>query len=293
MQGLIQQISTASQSLTPIPTPLAPRLHTIPSIRCVLFDVYGTLMVSGVGDISHSSDANRGSAIQRVAAAYGISWKEPLRDLGASFKAIIREHHQILKSKGIECPEIDIREVWSDFLQQHAVSPSPRWDDQIEAISLDFELAVNPTWPMPGLASTLEDLRNRNVALGIVSNAQFFTPLLFEAYLETSLENLGFSSELCQWSYLHREAKPSTTLYAHNVEALRQRHISPPEVLYVGNDMLNDVLPAQQLGFRTALFAGDQRSLRLREEEDRIRGIEPDLVITELRQILQCVGKSA
>ena len=49
------------------------------------------------------------------------------------------------------------------------------------------------------------------------------------------------------------------------VGALGKNGVAPGEVLYVGNDMLNDVYAAGQVGFRTALFAGDQRSLRMRQ----------------------------
>lgn len=43
-----------------------------------------------------------------------------------------------------------------------------------------------------------------------------------------------------------------------------QLGIESSQTLYVGNDMLNDIYPAQQLGLKTAFFAGDQRSLRKR-----------------------------
>lgn len=54
--------------------------------------------------------------------------------------------------------------------------------------------------------------------------------------------------------------------------------------------MLKDVWPAQAVGFRTALFAGDARSLRKRDEDERIRGVVPDLVVTELSQIAGCLN---
>jgi putative hydrolase of the HAD superfamily len=56
-------------------------------------------------------------------------------------------------------------------------------------------------------------------------------------------------------------------------------------VLYVGNDLLNDVLPASKIGFRTALFAGDRRSLRWRENDSRTSGVTPDVVITRLADL--------
>ena len=66
---------------------------------------------------------------------------------------------------------------------------------------------------------------------------------------------------------------------------MKRRGIAPAQVLLVGNDMLNDVLPAWKTGMRTALFAGDERSLRLREGDPRLDVFGPDLVLTDLGQL--------
>ena len=65
--------------------------------------------------------------------------------------------------------------------------------------------------------------------------------------------------------------------------------MSAKEVLFIGNNMLKDVYPAQAAGFLTGLFAGDVRSLRWRENDDRCNGISPDIVITELNQLTTCI----
>jgi len=62
--------------------------------------------------------------------------------------------------------------------------------------------------------------------------------------------------------------------------------ISAHSVLYIGNDMLNDIYPAKKAGFRTALFAGDARSLRLRENDPKCKDLSADIIITDLIQIL-------
>jgi putative hydrolase of the HAD superfamily len=49
--------------------------------------------------------------------------------------------------------------------------------------------------------------------------------------------------------------------------------------------MRKDICPAAGVGFRTALFAGDARSLRLGDEESPGCGMKPDLVITALNQL--------
>ena len=54
----------------------------------------------------------------------------------------------------------------------------------------------------------------------------------------------------------------------------------------MGNDMLNDILPARSVGFRTALFAGDKRSLRLRRDDPRCNNLKPDMILTDLIQLV-------
>jgi putative hydrolase of the HAD superfamily len=53
--------------------------------------------------------------------------------------------------------------------------------------------------------------------------------------------------------------------------------------------MLNDIYPAKMVGFKAGLFAGDARSLRLRENHPKCQNLFADLVITDLVQILDLV----
>ena len=69
-------------------------------------------------------------------------------------------------------------------------------------------------------------------------------------------------------------------------EQLEKMGVSAHSVLYVGNDLLNDIYPAKMAGFKTALFAGDARSLRLRENDSKCKDLSADIVITDLIQIL-------
>jgi putative hydrolase of the HAD superfamily len=66
--------------------------------------------------------------------------------------------------------------------------------------------------------------------------------------------------------------------------------LSTAACLYVGNDMLNDIYPAKQLGFQTALFAGDKRSLRLRTDDARCVNLFADLVLTDLGQLIDHIA---
>ena len=149
-----------------------------------------------------------------------------------------------------------------------------------------YEAAVNPVSPMPAAEELLRAVAASPSppVLGLVSNAQFFTPLLFDAFFGKPLRELGFDRELCVFSFLFREAKPSVRLFLRAGEVLAGRGIRTDETVFVGNDMLNDLYPARAAGFRTCLFAGDLRSLRLRNDDPRC-GFDPDLVITGLMEL--------
>ena len=56
-------------------------------------------------------------------------------------------------------------------------------------------------------------------------------------------------------------------------------------MLYVSNRWPEDLTVAKQLGFRTALFAGDKNSVQANAEELLTSELRPDRLLTELTQI--------
>ncbi|MGD9151303.1 MAG: HAD hydrolase-like protein, partial [Desulfobacterales bacterium] len=136
------------------------------------------------------------------------------------------------------------------------------------------------------LAKLLAACRQQKCHMGLISNAQFFTPLLFEWFLGADVSTLGFSPELTILSYQKGYAKPSPILFETAASAIAAKGIASSATLVVGNDMLNDIYPAKQMGFQTALFAGDARSLRLRKDDPRCRDLSANMVLTDLVQLI-------
>jgi putative hydrolase of the HAD superfamily len=195
------------------------------------------------------------------------------------FRNAVLERHEALRGQRT-FPELRVEEIWARFLKRRGEPQSGARE-----LALRYELAVNPACPMPGAAETLALLRDRGIILGLISNAQFFTPLLFEAFFGDPPEALGFDRGLLAYSFELGEAKPSPKLFAPAKQRLETLGLKPENALYVGNDMLNDVFAAARAGFKTALFAGDLRSLRLREGDPRVRGIAPDRVLRRLEDL--------
>ena len=292
--------------LLPIPTDQKVRSGPVPGIRAVLFDVYGTLLISGSGDIGITADADEADevpATEAVFAESGFGVKTGgLEDrVNQSLQKWIKTRHQELRAQGAQYPEVEIRDIWlkvlAELICEGVIEPdsrepdsrepgsrepgSGRPEDAVEELALRFELAVNPVWPMPGFPEIIGELSRSGCPVGIVSNAQFYTPAVIEEAAECSLESLGFSPELCAFSYRLARAKPSPVMFQGPLAALQASGIEPKQVLVVGNDMLNDMWAARNAGCRTCLFAGDKRSLRRRIGDERA-DFEPDMVITEL-----------
>lgn len=271
-------------------------LRPIHDIKAVLFDIYGTLFISGVGEIGTTGTegtAAEGSVFFDALDEVGIK-NYPAADVGdVMLQEAIRSVHAEMQREGIQFPEVDIVEIWRSTLkrlQREGYVDSRTFSDEVlQQVATAYEVRRNPAWPMPGAQECARDLNSAGILLGLVSNAQFFTPELFPALLNKDLDELGFDEHLRFYSYKTRRAKPGTELYVNALEQLKRRGITPAETLFVGNDMLNDITAAGQAGFRTALFAGDSRSLRLREGDPRVDAVVPDLVIDHLEQLPTCL----
>jgi len=282
---LLQRIRVLSRPLEPRPTDLAPRVEPLPDIRAVLFDVYGTLFISASGDIAAGELDEDTQAFRTALHEAGLSGQLGDREIPGPEVMLdaIRASHARSREQGIEYPEVDILAIWREVLSGLA---GPVSEQALRVLAIEYECRVNAVWPMPGADQTLKTLGGRGLSLGIVSNAQFYTPLMFQALLGASPTELGIAPGHCAWSYESGEAKPATGLFRRVLEPLEEHHgISPAQVLYVGNDRLKDIWPAASLGCQTALFAGDRRSLRLRENDGRCAATEPDLIITDLRDL--------
>jgi len=281
-QQALRRIRELSRPLEPQPTGVKPLLAPIEGVRAVLFDVYGTLFVS-------APDPRSGSEGPLAAAFAALQL--PLLAAGEADRVLeetIRERHDLARAGGIDFPEIDIVSVFQELLRRlsaAAAAPLPCDRGTAERLSLEQELRRNLIWPMPGATATLAALRGRGLLLGIVSNAQFYTPWLFPALMGAGLPALGFRKGLCSWSFRRGCAKPSPSLFLPPLRKLQRRGIPAAAVLVVGNDRRNDILPASRLGCRTALFAGDARSYRPRDGEHLPES--PDVLLTALPQLLE------
>lgn len=220
------------------------------------------------------------AGIDALLKKYGISLSpSQIEDL---LFQTIKSDHAKKKAAGINFPEVTIDRIWMQLFQFKNLAIA-------RCFAVEYEMIVNPVYPMPYLLETLQRLKQKNIPLGIISNAQFFTPHLFDFFCGDFPDKLGFDPDLIFYSYDYGYAKPALYLFDQAVFALNRKGLKPADVIYVGNDMLNDIYPAHTIGFQTCLFAGDARSLRLRKKNSKCESIKPDAIIIELNQLTDMI----
>lgn len=282
--------------LQPIPTTFCPNLKSsspVP-VKAVVFDIYGTLLISSSGDIDQASlsEKNMKKAMQAGGFNEQSCQAATCTFLLEQLQQKIKDQQNELRAQGHPFPDVDIFKVWQAMFKAAAekgllkLSGNESWPDTI----MVFELLSNRVYPMPGMREILQWIKAKGIPMGIVSNAQFYTPIIMNYFLNGNFSNRQeidwFEEALSVYSYKELRAKPDTALFAKLKPTLKSKYnISPQETIFVGNDMLKDVFTASHSGLQTVLFAGDERSLRLRENDERVRGLFPNYIINDLTQL--------
>ncbi len=290
------------EALQPLTTGTVPKLRigtqTNFPVKAVIFDIYGTLLISSSGDVDQAflSAENMEKALRAGGFKLGKNPLDTVTFILSLLPKKIKSNQAELKQKGHPFPDIDIFKVWDEMLEEAQneglISFSGK-ESLADAIFI-FEVLSNKVFPMPGMKEVLLEIYNKRIPLGIVSNAQFYTPILMNFFLSgkfSSEQNIDlFDPDLSVFSFNELRGKPDVFLFQKFIPVLKAKYnIAPSEAIFLGNDMLKDVYTAKQAGLKTVLFAGDQRSLRLRKDDERVQGLEPDFIITELKQLLEII----
>jgi len=297
---------TPTPHLTASDAALTPSLTDLSSVRAVLWDVYGTFSGVDLGDMEQSLQHEDRLLAAARATVQEFSLQETLQRLDTSlppettlrdlYTQLIADSHLRSLAQGIEYPEVQIEQIWLALIQQclaHGLSlPSDepplysayRW-------AYFFESALQQMYLYPHAAQTVHLLKQSGIIQGIISNAQFYTPVHLRRMLRQALDRPDlqlqhfFLESLVLFSFEMGFSKPNIRTFERALEILSRQGITPPEILYIGNDMLNDIWPASRCGLRTMLFAYDPSQTTLRTDDPRCRDLKPDSVVTDMPQI--------
>ena len=161
-------IGSHCRPLEPLATGRRPMLSKLSGVRAVLFDVYGTLLISASGEVGSEPGEMRQEAFAAAFAAAGLPSERGREGGAACLERIIKAEHEKARRRGIEHPEVDIVKIWGLVLAQFhtrgRLTDEPVGVD-LEQLALEYEVRANPVWPMPGSTVCLERLRRADLVL--------------------------------------------------------------------------------------------------------------------------------
>jgi len=251
--------------------------------KVVFWDVYGTLVVAERGDLNSlvRREAELRTAFERTVKNFGLSVAPA--QLHHLFIRGIQAERELRRTEGQAHPEIRVDEIWFKLLEKFQGDASPTINFARE-VALFFEQQANPKQFQPRAYEVLIALHDRRMRQGIISNAQFYTPIELSTMLRHESDGAVctyesvFDPRFVFFSFEVGVAKPDDAAFRPAIESLTRENIMPDECVFIGDSLVDDIAPAQHMGFKTVLYApaGTPES-----------SIQPDLVIHNLSQLLE------
>lgn len=239
-------------------------------IRGLMFDINGTL--TDINTNEWHDDVYR--VISNLLSYQGIA-------LGPN--AVKDTYYKIMNEQRIarneRHPEFDAVGIFRELIARHSTDFTRRLPkEKLGQLPLLFAETYRAASRYRlqlynGVENTIQQLRPR-YHLAIVSDGQ-------TAYAVPELNAVGmsgyFDPVIVSGDFGYR--KPDRRLFESALTAMK---LTPPEVVFVGNDMYNDVHGAQKLGMKTVFFSSNQGL----QKKD---GVKPDYIIYNFPEVLNAL----
>lgn len=220
-------------------------------VRGIICDINGTLI-----DIN-TDEGNEQiyRSISHLLKYYGI--RTSRTDVREGYYQILKDQRRASRE---EFPEFDAVAVWREFVvsrleRSGASMPKNKLTQLPHFLAELFRgISLNRLELYPEVRQVLDELRP-NYRLAALSDAQsvWAVPEMRQVGIADLFFPIVVSGDL---GY----RKPDPRIFALT---LRRMHLSPQEVVFVGNDMYRDIYGARQAGMRTVFFATGQGQQRM------------------------------
>ena len=289
------------------PPKAKPHLSRFP-VKAVMWTAYGTLLAVPGGELQfeHPTEFVMDAALDKTIQEFKM-WQSMSRKPGAP-AAYMKELYskalstlQLTGGGGEKHPEVASERIWDDIVKklqqkeyQFDVVTYGALNEFVRKVAYFFHASIQGCGAYPGAADTVRTVGESGRLNGLLADGQCFTPAqIHKTFREQDPSfdvNAFFPGSLRVLSAEKKAKKPSDTLFKAAVDALKAKGIAPSEAVHVGSNLDRDIAPAKKHGFRTALFAGDKASLVASKEHLKDPATRPDVMLTELTQIIEVFG---
>jgi len=279
-------------------------VEPLDGVRAVVWNVYGTLLRISDGRLlfDHPKKMRMQIAMDKTVEEFKM-WHSMNRKPGNPGELMYEQYAPLLKrqlmantqQKG-DSPEVDAPAIWRKLLSRLAekgysydINLYGDPEELSDKVTYFFHSSLQGVEAAPNARDALTAIVESPLKQSLLSDAQSFTlvQMLRALRVQGTLPPLGglFSLGLMTLSFQDGLRKPSASLFGRCVERFEAEGIEPREVLYISNQLRDDLSVAKQAGMQTALYAADTLSLRAAKSDVRDPDMKPDRLLTDLIQI--------
>ena len=263
-----------------------PFVKPLEGIRAVVWNVYGTLLRISDGRLlfDHPEKMRMQIAMDKTVEEFKM-WHSMNRKPGNPGELMYEQYAPILErqlmsdtqQKG-DHPDADAPAIWRKLLSRLAekgysydINLYGDPDEFSDKVTYFFHLCLQGVEAAPNARDALMAVVDSSLTQSLLADAQSFTlvQMLRALRVQGTLPPLGglFSLGCMTLSFQDGLRKPSATLFRRCVDRFEDEGIEPRQVLYVSNQLRDDLSIAKQAGMQTALYAADTLSLRAAKAE--------------------------
>jgi FMN phosphatase YigB (HAD superfamily) len=285
-----------------------PHIKSLPDIRAVMWNVYGTLLAIPGGELwfTHPTKFVMDVALDKTVQEFKM-WASMSRKPGqpadylAQMYGNVLDEQRTIPGGGERFPEVLSERVWEAIIKK-LLQKEYRFDagffgslnELSQKVAYFFHASLQGTACYDGAPAAMRAVKDAGLAQGLLADGQCFTRVQLQRSLSRQDESAKVDElldpDLCVLSCDVRGKKPSERLFKQALTALNQRGIAPGQVLHVGTRMQQDIIPARRMGLRSALFAGDRAAVQATPEQLKDTNTRPDVMLTELGQIRDIIS---
>jgi hypothetical protein len=288
------------------PARARPHAESMPDIKAVLWNVYGTLLSIPLGDLvfDHPQPLVMEIALDKTITEFKM-WGSMSRKPGqpAEYMRALYANELMLQrglGTGERYPEVLSERIWEAlikklFQKEYTFDAGffGSLNEYSKKVAYFFHANLQATAAQPEAAVALKLTAEAGKVQGLLADGQCFTTVQLARGLRQQESDFNLAKllplSLRTLSCDVKARKPSETIFRHALAELAEYGIRPGSVLHVGSNLARDIVPARKMGMHTALYVGDKTSLEATPEQLKDPGQRPDVLLTELGQIAQVV----
>lgn len=212
-------------------------------LKGATFDWWGTIAAVPAHEEDTAMRELRISRLDEILRRNGID-----SDRSVLYRAYDRQG-ELLEAAWADQRELEPREQVQAFLRFAGIVRKDPWIPAAVADAFGSAILTRPPTLFPHIRDTLDELKGRGFAIGLISN----TGRSWGRYLTMLQEALGIGKyfDVRVYSDEQRTRKPDPQMFE---AALTRLRLKPDEVVHVGDDVTADVAVAKAVGMRAVWF---------------------------------------